>query len=89
MMTTMMQATFLSGLERARAAAADADLFLQPKMSRVRFLDWKALDRAAESGYQQTRDALDEPEQRQRLAAILRRPSGGVSRDAVEARAGE
>jgi predicted acylesterase/phospholipase RssA len=74
MMTTMMQATFLSGLERARAAADDADLFLQPKMSRVRFLDWRALDRAAKMGYVQTQEALAEPAQQQRIDAIVRRP---------------
>lgn len=75
MMATMMQAGFLSGLERARTAATDADLFLQPKPSRVRFLDWKALDLAAKLGYDQTREALGDPDIRERLDAILRHAS--------------
>ncbi len=75
MMATMMQAGFLSGLERARSAATDADLFLEPKPGRVRFLDWKALDSAAKLGYDQTRVALGDPDVRERLDAILRRPN--------------
>ena len=79
MMATMMQATFLSGVERARCAAADADLFIEAKMSGVRFLDWKALDLAASLGYEQTREALEEPACRERLEAILRCPVEPVS----------
>ena len=79
MMATMMQATFLSGLERARCGAADADLFFEAKMSGVGFLDWKALDRAASLGYDQTREALDQPACRERLDAILRPPADPVS----------
>lgn len=71
MMGTMVQATFLSGLERARCAAADADLFFEVKTNKVRFLDWKALDRAADLGYAQTRDALQRSECRERIETIL------------------
>jgi len=78
MMATMMQATFLAGLDRARSAAADADLFLEPRTSGVRFLDWRSLDRAATLGYDQTRQALADPDRRDRLDAILRRPDGST-----------
>jgi len=74
MMTTMMQATFLSGLVRARSAAADADLFFEARTNGVRFLDWKAMDRAVRLGYDQTLEALDEPAFRERLDAILNPP---------------
>jgi NTE family protein len=83
MMATMMQAGFLSGLERARSAATDADLFLEPKPGRVRFLDWKALDCAAKLGYDQTREALGDPDVRERLDAILRRPATEPARSAA------
>ncbi len=61
------------------SAAADADLFIEAKMSGVRFLDWKALDLAASLGYEQTREALEEPACRERLEAILRCPVEPVS----------
>ena len=72
MMATMMQATFLSGLVRARSAAADADLFFEAKTNGVRFLDWKAMNHAARLGYDQTRSALEEPACSERLDAILK-----------------
>jgi hypothetical protein len=40
----------------------------------VRFLDWKAMDRAVRLGYDQTLEALDEPAFRERLDAILKPP---------------
>jgi predicted acylesterase/phospholipase RssA/CRP-like cAMP-binding protein len=74
LITTMMQATFLAGLERARTAAADADLFVESNASRISFLDWSALDRAMELGYAQARETFSDPAVRGRLEAI-RRPA--------------
>jgi len=72
LMTLMMQTTFLAGIERARASARDADLFLEPVTARIPFLGWSALDRAVEIGHAYARETLADPEVRARLDAIVR-----------------
>jgi predicted acylesterase/phospholipase RssA len=66
----MMQSSFLAGLERARAAAAEADLFLEPSTSGVRFLEWRALERAARLGHAYAVDRFADPEVNGRLTAM-------------------
>jgi NTE family protein len=76
LISTMMQTTFLAGLDRARLAAAEADLFVEPNARSVRFLDWSALDRAAKIGYAHVKERFGEPETQQLLEAI-RNPHRG------------
>ena len=73
LISTMMQTTFLAGLDRARSAAAEADLFVEPNTRGVRFLDWSALDRAARLGYDHAKERFGEPETRT-LLEVLRNP---------------
>ncbi len=79
MISTMMQTTFLAGLDRARTSALDADLFLEPRARGVRFLGWSALDRAAKLGYAYAKETFADPEVRETLEAI-RRPTPGPTR---------
>jgi predicted acylesterase/phospholipase RssA len=70
MISTMMQATFLAGLENARRQANDADLFFAPRTRGLRFLEWSAVDRASDQGYAYARERIEEPEIRSRLEQI-------------------
>jgi NTE family protein len=70
LISTMMQTTFLAGLDRARSASAEADLFVEPSARGVRFLEWSALNRAMQSGYAHAKERFSEPEVQQRLGAI-------------------
>jgi NTE family protein len=70
LISTMMQTTFLAGTDRARSAALEADLFVEPSARGVRFLEWSALDRAQEIGYAHAKERFGKPETQRRLEAI-------------------
>jgi hypothetical protein len=63
-----------ASLQQSAAAAASADLFLDPDPSDVGLLEWGALDRCAALGYRYAREELA-----RRDLTALRDPASGAA----------
>jgi len=75
-LTVLMAAGTISSAAQVRSMRSMVDLLIEPRLSRVSMLDWKAFDTVVEAGYRTTLQALEE----QGAGSLRgRRPRGDLS----------